>query len=102
MITLLISTLFECINGSKTFFFYPLREKKKYTNNVTALKKGKWAERSGSGLITNNFQRGHIFSTETSSLAARLKVRNNDRERMTREHNAAIVEATKAAAEPQG
>lgn len=47
-------------------------------------------------------ERSHSGPTETSSLAAELKVRNNDRERMTCQHKATIVKITKAATEPQG
>lgn len=43
-----------------------------------------------------------VFAAGTSSPVDELKVRNNEREGMTCQHNATIVGATKAAAEQQG
>lgn len=43
-----------------------------------------------------------VFPAGTSSPVDELKVRNNEREGMTCQHNASIVGTTKAAAEQQG
>lgn len=68
----------------------------------SASQKG-WKQRAGEWFIDKrSWREVAVFPAETSSPVDELKVRNNDREGMTCQHNATIVGITKAAAEQQG